>query len=401
MMTTYLESSPTTGNRRRRIRGRFRVAYGSIVVALLALAAAAGPGSNSELDNPLTPLYPPHLPVAQSILYQPLDECPFQPLFGAEDETSLHFSSRPGLTAIVGEHYEYRPTVRDLEDPDGDLRLEVKDAPGEYEIAESGQHFVFIPRSPGRYCVTISASEGRSTAYQTYRLHVFSKAHWLGTDRAGRDMIAATAAGARWALLPGLVMAILAVGLGAVVGGYGGYYGGATNDFLEFLTATVESIPALLLLFLVAVMSGFNVYVTIAALGVLWLPRTARGVKSRVTTLKNLEFVEACRELGQSNSEILWKEIIWANERNQLFAQFFHALGFAIVIEVTISYLGLGVKLPDISWGVLLKEGRDAAIHVNAYWIAAVTSIVVLVVVHGLNSLGRGLSQLLGRTADG
>jgi peptide/nickel transport system permease protein len=136
---------------------------------------------------------------------------------------------------------------------------------------------------------------------------------------------------------------------------------------------------------------------TIAALGVLWLPRTARAVRARVIQLKSRDFVEACRELGQSDSDILWREIVWSNERNQLLSQFFRALTFAIVIEVTISYLGLGVKLPEISWGVILKEGRDMAIAANVYWIVAVTSVAILVVIHGLNSLGRGLSELLGR----
>ena len=403
-MATYSESKRTgtgTGRSQRRA-GRLRTAYGACVVAMLVLASILASRSSDALEDPSQSLHPPHSRFLQSFLYDPLGECTFQPLFrfGGDDnrgEYALSISSRPGLTAVVGREYTYRPTViagsRRKDTPD----LAAADAPSGFELSESGVQFTWTPLETGRFCVTISADAGSTRVYQTFEMFVSDKPHWFGTDRAGRDVLWALAAGARWALLPGLIMALLAVGLGTLIGGLGGYYGGAINDVFEFVTSVTESIPGLLLLFLVAVLSDFNVYLTIAALGLLWMPRTARAVRARVIQLKSHDFVEACRELGQSDSDILWREIVWSNERNQLLSQFFQALSFAIVIEVTISYLGLGVKLPEISWGVILKEGRDAAIAANVYWIVAVTSVAVLVAVHGLNSLGRGLSELLGR----
>ncbi|MFV1981193.1 MAG: hypothetical protein ACC655_08580, partial [Rhodothermia bacterium] len=153
-MATYSESKRNPSGRLRLRAGLLRTAYGAFVVTMLVLATILASRSSDALEDPSQSLHPPHARLLQSILYDPLRVCTFQPLFqfGEDDnegEYELSISSRPGLTAVVGQEYVYRPTVAVGSSQEDPPDLAVADAPPGFELSESGSQFTWTPLKTG------------------------------------------------------------------------------------------------------------------------------------------------------------------------------------------------------------------------------------------------------------
>ena len=127
-------------------------------------------------------------------------------------------------------------------------------------------------------------------------------------------------------------------------------------------------------------------------MGLLWFPGIARQVKTQVQALKARQFVEAARELGLSDAQILWKEIIWANTRAFLLSRFFFGLALAVLVETSLSYLNLGVVKPGISWGNLITTGKDLTMLASGeYWLLVCPALAIVLTTTSLLLLDRGI----------
>lgn len=237
----------------------------------------------------------------------------------------------------------------------------------------------------------------------TFPAFSLSRSHVLGTDDNGRDLWELLVAGSRWAVVPGFITVAVGVLGGLLLGGLSGFYGGWMDRVGLAFTGTLESVPGLILLFLVAVISGFNLLWVMVVVGVMILPDTFKAVRTKVLLFKERQFIEAARELGMSDRAILWREILWYNARGQLLSITAQAFSLAILMEVTLSYLGLGVQT-GVSWGRLLQEGRMSLTGFEQgqarLWMLIFPGLAIVISVLGFQLLGRGIEQALSRTEE-
>ncbi|MFQ5571726.1 MAG: ABC transporter permease [Rhodothermales bacterium] len=393
-------------------QGWFSLAAGSIILSSLLLGNVVAFVNEEPLQRQDAAYrQPPHWPFLQRLLFQaPIAIEPysqssdFDTLLGIQDADtdsqknhppSLIITSRPSFTATAHRPYRYQLRVQH---PAGTLRYKLITAPPGMEIDAAGliQWTPEAQEANGRGVeVKVAAIGTNGTgSQQSFSIIVSEHVHPLGTDEAGRDIGAALILGTRWTLLPGLLAVAVSMLLGVLIGGLAGYYEGRIDAALSYVATLFESFPALVILFLAAVIFRYNLYAVMVVLGLILFPGVAREVKARVTTLKAQQFVEASRELGLSDAEILWKDIVWYNARPVLLARMFHGFALAVMVEVTLSYLNIGILPPTVSWGTMILAGRGL-IESHQYWLAFFPALATGMSVAGFYLLGQGLGHRL------
>jgi len=312
-------------------------------------------------------------------------------------ETSVAplIQSNPVIVAQVEELYRY--TLRFPSRAEA-VAVQLLQGPRGMEVDTQTHTVRWTPEAEqlGQHTVELVArdSEGVSTR-QRYTLTVSNNYYALGTDRQGRSMAYALILGFRWALLPGLVAVVVALSLGVVLGGYAGYAEGIASAMLSYTTLLTESVPALILLFLAAVISGFSLLWTMVAVGIIRFPAVASSIKGKVESLKAQQFVEASRELGLRDRTILWRDIIWYNARPLLLLHTVYCLAFAVIVEVTLSYLRLGIQVPEVSWGNMIYEGRVRLVSHAEFAPVLLPAFVILITVSAFYLLGDAVKRRL------
>jgi len=400
--------------------GGAQQAVGGALILLLAIAGGIGGGFADSLGEGTVPErhHPPYNPVLQALLYHPenrLEPVSEQqdtgPLLGkrivqastgaqADEDSRPQIVSRPSYTAVVGESYRYHFRA---EGPSGEensetLTYELLERPSGMRVdAETGRlTWTPEPDQQGDNTVSVAAYvEGGAGMKQTFDLYVGKTAHPLGTDWRGRDMSAALLLGARWALLPGCIAVLVSMLLGTLVGGLAGYYEGTTDDLLSYVSDLTEAVPSLVLLFLAAVIFRYDLFLIMLVVGVILFPQVATAVKSKVQSLKSRQFVESSQELGLRDRVILWRDIVWYNARPQLLLQASGAFVFAIIVEVTLSYLNLSLQ-NEVSWGNLLKEGKEPMLNQSLYGPVVLTALAVILAVAAFYLLADGIRRRYG-----
>lgn len=214
----------------------------------------------------------------------------------------------------------------------------------------------------------------------------------MGTDNRGRSLHTLIIAGARWSLIPGLIACVVGVLGGMIMGGLSGYYDNFITKTLVGFGIVIESVPALILIFLAAVISRFNIYIIMCAVGLVVLPSVLNNIRSTVKSFIESEFVESSKEIGFSNSIILWRDIIWNNCKPSLINNIAACMAFAVIIEVTLSYLQIGIQSPSISWGSLLYEGKSRLLA-GEYWMVFFPSTMIVLTLLAFFYTGETLSK--------
>jgi peptide/nickel transport system permease protein len=214
----------------------------------------------------------------------------------------------------------------------------------------------------------------------------------LGTDRYGRDVLSRLILGARVSLIVGIVANFLALMIGVVIGSIAGYLGGMVETFLMRFTDVMLSVPMLLLAMFLSAIWQPSLYVVIIVIAFCYWAPLARVIHGEVLHIKELTFVEASRALGGSSYRIVFRHIV-----PQLVSVIlvYLTLGVAttVILEASLSYLGLGVPQPIPSWGSMVSDGQSY--FMLAPWLVIYPGMAVMITVLGFNLLGDGLRDAL------
>ena len=217
-------------------------------------------------------------------------------------------------------------------------------------------------------------------------------AHWLGTDGLGRDVALRLAQGAGIAFEVGVVSSLIAIPLGVLLGCFGGYFGGKTDDAVVWISTTFASIPGLLFVLAIAMVVGKGLLGVFLAIGLTTWTGTCRLVRAEVIAQRERGYVKAAKALGFSGGRILFRHIL-PNVAHVALVQFTLRFPAAIGTEVFLSFLGIGAQ-GEPSWGVMLSSAR-MRLWQGMWWELAAVTGAIFAVVLAFNILGDRLRDAL------
>lgn len=219
-----------------------------------------------------------------------------------------------------------------------------------------------------------------------------SRAHPLGTDFFGRDIMSRIFYGARISLIMGLAVVGIRASIGIVLGLIAGYYRGHIESIIMRLTDAVIAFPGILLALAIMAFRGQGLFNVMIALSVVGWTGYARLVRSEVISLREREYVTAARALGMRDIRVITRHIL-PNCMASLIV--FATVGIAapIISEAGLSFLGLGARSDEITWGFMLSTGRQYLRQ--AWWAVTFPGLAIMFVVLGFNLLGDGLRDAL------
>jgi peptide/nickel transport system permease protein len=217
--------------------------------------------------------------------------------------------------------------------------------------------------------------------------------HLLGTDQIGRDYLSRLIYGARISMLIGLLTVVTSGVIGVTLGIIGGFYGGRADDVVMFLITCRLSIPLILVALTVVALVGSSLAVVIFTLGLLLWDRFAVVARTTTMQVRNLDYIAAAQAAGASRTHVLVREVL-PNIANHLVVVATLEMALAILLEASLSFLGLGVPPPLPSWGLMIAEAKEYMFF--SPWVIMTPGITLFVLVLGINLLGDGLRDMLG-----
>ena len=220
----------------------------------------------------------------------------------------------------------------------------------------------------------------------------FESGHYFGTDGNGRDLLVRILYGGRLSLTIGIIATLVSVLIGVTYGTISGFFGGKLDITMMRIVEILYAMPYLIFVIILMVIFGRNIYLLFLAIGAVEWLTMARIVRGQTISIKEKEFIEASRSLGQSSVFIIIKHII-PNLAGTIIVYITLMVPSVIILESFLSFLGLGVQEPLTSWGVLISEGsRDME---TAWWLLIFPGLFMVLTLASLNFIGDGLRDAL------
>jgi len=216
--------------------------------------------------------------------------------------------------------------------------------------------------------------------------------HMLGTDDLGRDVLSRMIYGSRVSLLVGFVAVGLSIIIGIVIGSIAGYYGGTADRIIMRFVDVMLSIPSFFLILTVIAFIGPNIWNIMIVIGVTSWMGVARLVRAEFLSLRSREYVLSAQSLGLNRTRTIVIHML-PNSLAPVLVSAILGIASAILIESSLSFLGLGVQPPTASWGNILTLGKSN-IEI-AWWLSVFPGVAILITVLGYNLLGEGLRDAL------
>ncbi len=219
--------------------------------------------------------------------------------------------------------------------------------------------------------------------------------HYMGTDDLGRDLYTRILYGGRISVTIGIFSALVSTVIGALLGAVAGFYGGRSDNLIMRATDIAIAIPSLPLLIVLSSYTTATIPMIVLIIGLLSWMSTARVVRGSVQSIKQQEFVAAARMMGLRNSTIILRHII-PNVMGPIIVGATLGVGGAIIIESSLSFLGLGISPPIPTWGNMLQDSQSTM--ATKPWLTIFPGLAILITVLSINFLGEGLHDALDPT---
>jgi peptide/nickel transport system permease protein len=225
-----------------------------------------------------------------------------------------------------------------------------------------------------------------------------TSAHLLGTDNLGRDILSRIIYGSQVSLLVGLLSVFVAGLIGVALGLIAGYYGGFLDNLIMRTVDAFVAIPSILLILVFIAALGPGLFTLIFVIGVTNWIKYARLIRGEVLSIKEREFIKSARSIGVNNTKIILRHVL-PNVYSTFIVISTLSVGTTIILEASLSFLGLGIQPPTVSWGGMLSDGRDYV--ASSWWVATFPGIAITISVLGIIFLGDWLRDVLDPRLQG
>lgn len=224
------------------------------------------------------------------------------------------------------------------------------------------------------------------------RFQPLSAEHWFGTDQYGRDEFARVIYGGRISMFVGIATVLVSLSVGALIGSAAAYYGGRVDNILMRIMDVFLAIPSML--FAIALISalGTNLFNLILSMGISQIPRMSRIVRSAIMSVKEMDFIEACRACGTCDARIIWRHIL-PNAMGPILVQVTQTVARSVITIASLSFVGLGISEPTPEWGSMLSEAKNLMRYYPH--LALFPGIAIVMSVMSLTLMGDGLRDAM------
>lgn len=224
------------------------------------------------------------------------------------------------------------------------------------------------------------------------RLEAPSREHIFGTDNLGRDIFSRMVYGGRISLSVGFIAVFVSLVIGILLGGLSGYYGGWVDNIIMRLVEVMYCFPTFFLIMMIITFLGPSIVNVMIVIGLTSWAGLCRLVRAEFLTLRERDFVHSAEVQGVSDMRIIFRHIL-PNAMAPVYVSATLSVGGAILVESALSFLGLGVQIPNPSWGNILTAGKNYMDY--AWWLTVFPGFAILLTVLSFNLIGEGLREKL------